>query len=190
MILTNHPSYMQFHPLAYIVKLKIEMSMADLIAKVARKRDYGLIADDLNGAHRGSRQPNKGLKPLSRNLKPSVHEIDQKSDQDSIELQQLAEGSLHSEYRQHRMDSSETSARGSSSLALPENRAIYTTQEISVAVESAPSGYESGSAAGKGDNNTNVQYNDCTENKAMGLRTNIWADDNDAVRAPPPAWQG
>lgn len=29
---------MQFHPLAYIVKLKIEMSMADLIGKIARKR--------------------------------------------------------------------------------------------------------------------------------------------------------
>lgn len=29
-------SYMQFHPLAYIVKLNIEMSMADLIARVTR----------------------------------------------------------------------------------------------------------------------------------------------------------
>lgn len=31
--------YMQFHPLAYIVKLKIEMSMADLIAKVAKQKE-------------------------------------------------------------------------------------------------------------------------------------------------------
>lgn len=30
---------MQFHPLAYIVKLKIEMSMADLIAKIAKVQD-------------------------------------------------------------------------------------------------------------------------------------------------------
>lgn len=30
---------MQFHPLAYMVKLKIEMSMADLIAKIARKKE-------------------------------------------------------------------------------------------------------------------------------------------------------
>lgn len=29
---------MQFHPLAYIVKLKIELSMAELIAKVARQK--------------------------------------------------------------------------------------------------------------------------------------------------------
>lgn len=35
-------SYMQFHPLAYTVKLMIEMSMADLIRKVARqKNDMG-----------------------------------------------------------------------------------------------------------------------------------------------------
>lgn len=30
---------MQFHPLAYIVKLKIELSMAELIAKIAKHRD-------------------------------------------------------------------------------------------------------------------------------------------------------
>lgn len=30
---------MQFHPLAYTVKLNIEMSMADLIAKIARSKD-------------------------------------------------------------------------------------------------------------------------------------------------------
>jgi hypothetical protein len=30
---------MQFHPLAYIVKLKIELSMAELIAKIAKNRD-------------------------------------------------------------------------------------------------------------------------------------------------------
>ncbi|KAH6666158.1 hypothetical protein B0J14DRAFT_678858 [Halenospora varia] len=36
MSLKNSFVYMQFHPLAYIVKLNIEMSMADLIAKVSR----------------------------------------------------------------------------------------------------------------------------------------------------------
>lgn len=39
MSLPNSFVYMQFHPLAYIVKLKIEMSMADLITSVARARD-------------------------------------------------------------------------------------------------------------------------------------------------------
>lgn len=32
-------SYIQFHPLAYIVKLNIELSMADLISKVVRRQD-------------------------------------------------------------------------------------------------------------------------------------------------------
>ncbi|CAH0038021.1 unnamed protein product [Clonostachys solani] len=34
-------TYMQFHPLAYIVKLKIEMSMANLIAKIAKAQARG-----------------------------------------------------------------------------------------------------------------------------------------------------
>jgi hypothetical protein len=34
---------MQFHPLAYIVKLNIEMSMADLIGKIARNKSCGII---------------------------------------------------------------------------------------------------------------------------------------------------
>jgi hypothetical protein len=36
---------MQFHPFAYIVKLKIEMSMADLISKVTRTRDWGVVSE-------------------------------------------------------------------------------------------------------------------------------------------------
>ncbi|RDL36009.1 uncharacterized protein BP5553_06621 [Venustampulla echinocandica] len=31
--------YVQFHPLAYIIKLNIELSMADLISKIVRRRD-------------------------------------------------------------------------------------------------------------------------------------------------------
>ncbi|KAK8029245.1 hypothetical protein PG991_006301 [Apiospora marii] len=38
MSLRNTFVYMQFHPLAYMVKLNIEMSMAELIAKVAKQR--------------------------------------------------------------------------------------------------------------------------------------------------------
>ncbi|KAI0206208.1 hypothetical protein F4808DRAFT_469404 [Astrocystis sublimbata] len=39
MSLPNTFVYMQFHPLAYIVKLNIELSMADLIGRIARSRD-------------------------------------------------------------------------------------------------------------------------------------------------------
>ncbi|VUC24557.1 unnamed protein product [Clonostachys rosea] len=41
MSLKNTFVYMQFHPLAYIVKLKIEMSMANLIAKIAKAQERG-----------------------------------------------------------------------------------------------------------------------------------------------------
>ncbi|CRK25946.1 hypothetical protein BN1723_015969 [Verticillium longisporum] len=39
MSLKNTFVYMQFHPLAYIVKLNIEMSMAELIAKIVKSKD-------------------------------------------------------------------------------------------------------------------------------------------------------
>ncbi|KAG7108691.1 hypothetical protein HYQ44_012055 [Verticillium longisporum] len=45
MSLGNSFVYMQVHPLAYIVKLNIEMSMADLIGKIARNRNCGVIAE-------------------------------------------------------------------------------------------------------------------------------------------------
>ncbi|KAH7119261.1 hypothetical protein EDB81DRAFT_873099 [Dactylonectria macrodidyma] len=40
MSLSNTFVYMQFHPLAYIVKLNIEMSMASLIAKIAKQSGH------------------------------------------------------------------------------------------------------------------------------------------------------
>ncbi|OHE94356.1 hypothetical protein CORC01_10284 [Colletotrichum orchidophilum] len=59
MSLNNTFVYMQFHPLAYMVKLKIEMSMAELIGKVARKRDLGILsAAGFNGT-RDSYQPSE-----------------------------------------------------------------------------------------------------------------------------------
>lgn len=39
MLILGLNSYMQFHPLAYMVKLNIEMTMADLIAKIAKKQE-------------------------------------------------------------------------------------------------------------------------------------------------------
>lgn len=51
---------MQFHPLAYMVKLKIEMSMADLIAKVSKMQDrpqtfYPSYARSGSGSGSGNR---------------------------------------------------------------------------------------------------------------------------------------
>ncbi|KAK2010410.1 hypothetical protein LZ32DRAFT_693360 [Colletotrichum eremochloae] len=59
MSLKNTFVYMQFHPLAYMVKLKIEMSMAELIGKVARKRDLGAASARNFDASRYSYQPSE-----------------------------------------------------------------------------------------------------------------------------------
>ncbi|KAK1978284.1 hypothetical protein LZ30DRAFT_784278 [Colletotrichum cereale] len=59
MSLKNTFVYMQFHPLAYMVKLKIEMSMAELIGKVARKRDISILSAPDFDATRNSYQPSE-----------------------------------------------------------------------------------------------------------------------------------
>jgi hypothetical protein len=43
--------YLQFHPLAYIVKLKIEMSMANLIAKIAKAQERGAEFEYSGSSH-------------------------------------------------------------------------------------------------------------------------------------------
>ncbi|KAF5965519.1 hypothetical protein FBULB1_12166 [Fusarium bulbicola] len=57
--------YMQFHPLAYTVKLHIEMSMADLIGKIARDKHCGIIADGTFSMKRGWQ--NEGTEEVFRN---------------------------------------------------------------------------------------------------------------------------
>lgn len=49
---------MQFHPLAYIVKLNIEMSMADLIGKIARSRNGGIISEGTFGSTLNNQESN------------------------------------------------------------------------------------------------------------------------------------
>lgn len=41
---------MQFHPLAYMVKLNIELSMADLIGRIAGDRSCATIYQDAPGS--------------------------------------------------------------------------------------------------------------------------------------------
>ena len=46
MSLPNGIVFVQFHPVAYMVKLNIEMSMADMIVKVARSSESDTFASD------------------------------------------------------------------------------------------------------------------------------------------------
>ncbi|KAG9815435.1 hypothetical protein KCU63_g19501, partial [Aureobasidium melanogenum] len=58
MSLKNSFVYMQFHPLAYIVKLNIEMTMSELISKVARAQNNphgAVMASTSTGTRSGGR---------------------------------------------------------------------------------------------------------------------------------------
>jgi hypothetical protein len=55
MSLPNQVVYMQFHPVAYMVKLNIEMSMANLIRKIAKA-----TVDDRNIEYRGKQYSLQG----------------------------------------------------------------------------------------------------------------------------------
>ena len=74
MSLPNTFVYMQFHPVAYIVKLNIEMTMANLISKVARvSNSTGTHSSRGQASHShsaGRSAMHTGSIPFERELKP------------------------------------------------------------------------------------------------------------------------
>lgn len=73
-------SYIQFHPVAYIVKLQIEMSMANLIAKLARSRtelEFSTADNQSSPNHTSSHQKSNSQAHVSTehhpNILPSAH---------------------------------------------------------------------------------------------------------------------
>lgn len=75
MSLPNQVVFTQFHPVAYMVKLNIEMTMASLITKIARATGVG---DDGNRPHNssGTRSRHDGLRTLNEE---TDHDIAMKS---------------------------------------------------------------------------------------------------------------
>ncbi|KAI9738839.1 MAG: hypothetical protein M1834_008346 [Cirrosporium novae-zelandiae] len=76
MSLHNTFVYMQFHPLAYLVKLNIEMTMAELISRVSRSRQHGFRAGALSSTSENHTYPteltsNPKSGPRSKNAGPS-----------------------------------------------------------------------------------------------------------------------
>ncbi|KAH7124306.1 hypothetical protein EDB81DRAFT_624323, partial [Dactylonectria macrodidyma] len=91
-------SYMQFHPFAYIVKLKIEMPMADLIGKIARQRHGGIVSNGTFGDLETAQQrsvPSKSLTSAYNRTRISTDGIRTVRGVDavSIELQEGLDGS-------------------------------------------------------------------------------------------------
>lgn len=63
MSLPNQVVYVQFHPVAYMVKLNIEMSMASLITRLAKNQESGFSFNSLTYSH-GDHNPDVGPKNL------------------------------------------------------------------------------------------------------------------------------
>ncbi|KAL2211649.1 hypothetical protein CC79DRAFT_1317741 [Sarocladium strictum] len=79
MFLKNQVVYIQFHPVAYMVKLNIEMSMAALITRLAQERgDTSLPLDSLSysGGAKGSVPTNDGLRSQRRARAKNIDDDD------------------------------------------------------------------------------------------------------------------
>ncbi|WKT53927.1 hypothetical protein QSH57_004511 [Fusarium oxysporum f. sp. vasinfectum] len=199
MSLHNTFVYMQFHPFAYIVKLKIEMSMADLISKVARKRDCGVVSEgNFSNAEEGrARLPNKSFASVSRNQRTLVEEIDDVSDAVSIELQEVANGTTGVNCQQETMSDADKFASRYSCSDLQVGTAVYT-REIHIDAERTPSSHGTGSVASFRENGFASKEDDDTRplrdnqhggQEAIGLSINIPASKRCSIRSPPPSWK-
>ncbi|KAM5350072.1 hypothetical protein ACJ41O_006577 [Fusarium nematophilum] len=199
MSLNNTFVYMQFHPFAYIVKLKIEMSMADLISKVARKRDCGIISESTftNAEEGRARAPNKSFASVSRNQRTLVDELDEISTVPSIELQEVTDETTGVKVQQETMSDAGKFARRNSCSGLQVGNAIYTTREVCIDAERTSSSHGTGSSASffedgcarKEDDDTRpLRDNQHGDQQAIGLSTNIWANERCGIRSPPPSW--
>ncbi|KAH7113376.1 hypothetical protein EDB81DRAFT_921840 [Dactylonectria macrodidyma] len=181
MSLHNTFVYMQFHPFAYIVKLKIEMSMADLIGKIARQRDCGVISDGTFGDLETARQstvPSKGLTSTYIRTRVStdgirtVHGVDAVS----IELQERPDGSAA--FNGWSKTNRDTEFLGqSSSSSWQVGVAIYTTENNRIDVDAATSNHgestcsvrdsfdENGSARKDNDDERPLRYKQMEDKK-------------------------
>ncbi|KAG7424409.1 hypothetical protein Forpi1262_v014430 [Fusarium oxysporum f. sp. raphani] len=149
MSLHNTFVYMQFHPFAYIVKLKIEMSMADLISKVARKRDCGVVSEGTfsNGVEGRAGLPNKSFASVGRNQRTLVEEVDDVSDAVSIELREMENGTTGANCQQETMSDADKFASRYSCSDLQVGTAIHTRREICIDAEQASNSLGTGSVA-------------------------------------------
>jgi hypothetical protein len=93
MSLPNQIVYIQFHPVAYIVKLKIEMSMASLITRLAKDQDTSFNANSLSYSHdhnahqsrnHSSKNPDIGLKSFHKtNIQAVLSDVGPKGTEDN-----------------------------------------------------------------------------------------------------------
>jgi hypothetical protein len=107
MSLPNSAVYIQFHPLTYLVKLHIEMNIADLISKIVKATNQ--LDEYRTNKHHGAGglpqvTPNSGTNNTSSSSKPS-----------QVSSSSFSRGTIHHQhlpYRAQRMDSIDLALHG------------------------------------------------------------------------------
>ncbi|KAL6405682.1 hypothetical protein AUP68_10817 [Ilyonectria robusta] len=178
MSLNNTFVYMQFHPFAYMVKLKIEMSMADLIGKIARQGQCGVISNgtfgDLETARQGN-GPSKNLTSTYSRTRVSTDGIRTVRGVDavSIELQERPDESAAFDGRSKTNRDTEFLGQSSSS-SLQVGVAIYTTEGNRIDVDATITNH--------GENPTSR----CRRNRAVTKLTNGMSSAGEGARQSRP----
>ncbi|KAK6073197.1 hypothetical protein SCUP234_08795 [Seiridium cupressi] len=137
MSLPNTFVYMQFHPVAYIVKLNIEMAMAELIVKVAKAgnassqgNNGGIIINDI-GQH--SSEGGAKSEPKSRFGATVLSKRDELSGQDKYGSTQAGAGAIELS----EIANGEGSGADTPDSDMQHDKGIYTTREVHIEFEKA-----------------------------------------------------
>lgn len=198
MSLKNSFVYMQFHPLAYIVKLKIEMSMADLIATVSRSTSNN-TAFDYNRTFNDRVEPGAGSKSGAtvntyggrshsstssdtEDLKKKPQDVSShyREDKDDLELREIMRSGgvglvHHKDVRSAGVDDVEEPAYRQREGPL----VVHQQQEISVEVENVSSAASGAPSVGD-DSDTRPLRTMSTvmpgvkQKSGFGMHTKVW----------------
>ncbi|THX29960.1 hypothetical protein D6D10_08760 [Aureobasidium pullulans] len=177
--LKNPLVYLMFHPLAYVVKLKIEMSMAELIAHVARNQDNGPVRFNNPESSSNGTLGGKGY-TFNTATSQSKRDSTQKTPvpagdvelgnirPQSVEAMHNHFGIIEEEESMHHDHEDETGF------------VVHRHDEVTVEVESAPS-ERSGKTDGQGENFDSRRHTSDSDEAPlrkptnnMGLNTKVW----------------
>jgi len=187
MSLKNTFVYMQFHPLAYIVKLKIEMSMADLIATVAKRQNP---QENNNRPSDNTFQAEKAvmssdMRDAEAATKASPFTIENDADDGvSMESQKISKGPT-GVVSQRELRGSAEDLGHYASQSVANGMGVHTMREVRIEVENVQSvKEEGGSTAGSFDDNGVPRKEDddtrplrngtMSGKKGMGIYTKVW----------------
>ncbi|KAI8951075.1 hypothetical protein F4801DRAFT_589941 [Xylaria longipes] len=169
MSLPNTFVYMQFHPLAYIVKLNIELSMADLIGRIARNRDHNefIQYDPTSNDSRKLSRPRSRVMSTTGTIIDKWHNTgfsgwNRRSDATAVEFNDIT--------RPDTVYAVNATNNNDIESGLDQSRGIYTTREFCVdfkqmaASQSHPSeaGSNLASTSSRGNEDTNILRSDQT----------------------------